>query len=107
VKVNGAKGVVLDIRGPQLGERLSHRTDGVFHFSRSDGFLQGSLSAISIPLYRYLDDGRRVFTVLDERINGARQAELFPTSPMYIRCSGMFISDPNSGLFLDKAKISA
>jgi hypothetical protein len=54
-----------------------------------------------------LDDGDGVVAVLEERVDVVRQAELFPTAPMRIRCAGTFSSDPKTGLFLDKAKISA
>jgi hypothetical protein len=106
-EVNGAEGIFLDVRGPRLGERLAHHTDGVFHCSRLDGFLHGSLASISIPLCKDLDDGDGVVAVLEEWVYGVRQAELFPTAPMRICRSGTFRSDSKAGLFLDKAKISA
>jgi hypothetical protein len=73
-EVNGAAGIFPDVRPPQLGERLAHRMDGVFHCSRSDGFLHGSLATISIPLCKDLDDGDGVVTVLEEWVDGVRQA---------------------------------
>jgi hypothetical protein len=79
-EVNGAEGIFPDVWAPQLGERLAHRTDGIFHRSRSDGFLHGSLAAISIPLCKALDDGDGVVAVLEEWVDGVRQAELFPTT---------------------------
>jgi hypothetical protein len=106
-EVNGAEGIFTDVQGPQLGERLSHCTYGVFHCSRLDDFLHGSLSSISIPLCKDLDDGDGVITVLEEWIDGVRHAELFPMAPMRIRRSGTFSSDSKTGLFLDKANISA
>jgi hypothetical protein len=72
--------------------------------------VQGSLAAISIPLHKDLDDGDGVVTVLEERIDVVLQAELLPmdpTDPMHICCFGTFISDPKSGLLLDKTEISA
>jgi hypothetical protein len=71
-----------------LGERLTHHTDGVFHCSILDGFVQGVLAAISIPLCKDLDDGYGVIAVLEERIDVVLQAELFPTDPMCICCFG-------------------
>jgi hypothetical protein len=61
--VDGAKGVFSNVRPPQLGERLAHRADGVFHRSRSDGFMQGHLASVAVPLGKYLDDGDCVVTV--------------------------------------------
>jgi hypothetical protein len=93
--------------GDQLGERLSHRTNVVFHCSRSDGFLQGIIVIIAMPLCKDMDDGEGVVTVLEEGMDVVCQAEIFPMSPMRIGCCGTFSSDPKSGLFLDMAKISA
>jgi hypothetical protein len=106
-EVNGSKGILADVWGPQLGERLAHRTDRLFHCSRSDGFVQGSLAAISIPLCKDLDGGDGVVAVLEERVDVVRQAELFPTDPMRIRGPGTFSRDPKARLLLDKAEISA
>jgi hypothetical protein len=69
--------------------------------------VHGSLTAISIPLCKDLDDGDGVVAVLEERVDVVRQVDLFPTAPMRIRCAGTFSSDPKTGIFLDKAKISA
>jgi hypothetical protein len=93
-EVNVAEGIFPDFRVPQLGELLAHCTDGVFHCSRSDGFLHGNLASISIPLCKYLDDGGGVVAVLEEWVDGVRQAELFPTAPMRIHRSARLAVTP-------------
>jgi hypothetical protein len=105
-KVNGPKGVLPDVLPPPVGRTygpLHERYLPLFNIAR---FLQGSLVDILIPLCKDLDDGGGVITVLEEGIDVVRQAELFPTDPMRIRCFGTFSSDPKSGIFLENAKIS-
>jgi hypothetical protein len=89
-EVDGSEGVLADVRGPQLGERMAHRADGVFHCTRSDGFMQGSLAAILISLSEDLDGGDWIRTGFEEWVNVVREATLFPTAPMRIRRSSAF-----------------
>jgi hypothetical protein len=106
-KVYFTKGILADVRGPQLGERLAHRTDGVLHRSRSNGFTFWGVASIAVALREDLYDGDGVVPVADEGFDVVFQAELFPTGPMRLRCFGAFSSDAKSGLFLDKAEIKA
>jgi hypothetical protein len=106
-EVDGAKGVFSNVRAPQLGERLAHRADGVFHRSRSDGFMQGRLASVAVPLGKDLDDGDWFVTVSQERVDCVRETEFFPADPMRIRCFGSFSSDTKSGFLVNKAEISA
>jgi hypothetical protein len=107
MEVDAPKGVFVDVCPPSpLGERLAHHTY-IFHCSSSDGFVQGCLVSISIPLCKDLDDGNGVITMLAEGVDVVHQAERFPMGPMRIFCFSAFSSDTKSVLFLDKANISA
>jgi hypothetical protein len=102
-----AEGVLADVCGPQLGERLAHRTDGVLHCSRADRVVLGGATADAVTLSKDLDDGDGVITVSDKGVNVVLKAKGFPESPMFLRCFGTFISDAQSELFLDMAKVKA
>jgi hypothetical protein len=106
-KIYFAEGILADVRGPQLGERLAHRTDGVLHRSRFNGLSFGGVSSVAVALGEDLDDGDGVGAVAYKGVEVVFQAELLPTVPMRIRCFGAFSSDAKSGLFLDKAEIKA
>jgi hypothetical protein len=106
-EVDSAEGFLADVRGPQLGERLSHRADGVFHCTISDGSMEGSLTAAAISLGEDLNGRDWVRTVFEEWVNVVREAKLFPAAPMRIHRSGAFSSDAKAVLLLDKAEISA
>jgi hypothetical protein len=49
-KVNVAKGILVDVRGPQSCERLTHRVDGICHRVRSEGIMEGVNASIPILL---------------------------------------------------------
>jgi hypothetical protein len=90
-----------------LGERLAHRMDGVLRCSRADRVVLGGATAVAVTLGKDLDDWDGVITVLDKGVNVVIKAKGFPESPMGLRRFGTFISDAQSGIFLDKAKIKA
>jgi hypothetical protein len=107
LEVNVAIGIIADVRGPQLGEYLTHRADGVCHCVISDGFLVGGNASGAVPLSKNLDYWDGAIALTEERINIVLEAKLFPEDPMNIRCFGAFISNASLDIFLDKAEISA
>jgi hypothetical protein len=101
------KGTLAEVCGPQLGERLAHRTDGILHCSRADRFVLGGATAIAVTVGKYLDDEDGVIIVSDKGVNVVLKAKGVPERPMCLRCFDTLISDALSGLFLDKANIKA
>jgi hypothetical protein len=105
--IDFTEGILADVRGPQLGERLTHHADGVLNCFRADGFMLGGGLTITVALGKYLDDGAEVVTVLYKWINVKLEVEYFPERPMRIHCFGAFSIDTQSGLFLYKAEVKA
>jgi hypothetical protein len=69
--------------------------------------LRGGDSSIAVPLGEDLEDRDGVVASAHEGIDVVLQTELFPPSPMSVRCFGTFSSDAKSDLFIDNAEISA
>jgi hypothetical protein len=101
-----AKGILVDVWGPQLGECMVHRMDDVLHHSISDQTVL-CLCAINPSRYHWADDREWAGTVVHKRVDVVLKAKCFPEGPMCICFFGTFISDPSSGIFLDKAEASA
>jgi hypothetical protein len=91
-----AKGILADVIGPQLGERLAHRTDGVLHCSRADRVVVGGATAVTVTLGKDLDDWDGVIIVLEKGVNVVLKVKGFPESPL---CRRRF--------FFENAKIKA
>jgi hypothetical protein len=95
-----------DIRGPQSGERLTDRAQGVFHRARSDGVLTGRKLAVAIYLTEYLEERDRIFPPPHEGVDTELQAEHIPSRPMVFHCFGSLSGDSGSDAVINSADIS-
>jgi hypothetical protein len=69
--------------------------------------MAGGNSSIAVPLGKDLEDRDGVVASAHEGVDVVLQTELFPPSPMSVRCFGTFSSDTKSDLFINNAEISA
>jgi hypothetical protein len=106
-EVNVTKCVLMGGRSPQLGERLTHRADGVCHRVRLDGVVMGGNASITVSLGKDLENWDGIVELSKEGVNAVLETEFLPEKPMCLRCFGAFISNVSLDLFLHKAEISA
>jgi hypothetical protein len=83
-----AQRVETDVVGPQAGERLAHRTDGVRHCCRSKGVTAGGESTIAESGGPHLEGRDGIGLVREERVEVVLRTEVAPQVPMAVRGGG-------------------
>jgi hypothetical protein len=87
-KIDGAYGVEARVWGPQSGEALAHRTEGVLHCARANWLAAGSGATVAVALGEDLENEDWVWDVGKVFIGAEGKTEGAPAEPCFAVGSG-------------------
>jgi len=87
-EVDGADGVEAGVWGPQSGEALAHRTEGVLHCARANWLAAGSCATVAVALGEDLENEDWVWDVGKVFIGAEGKTEGAPAEPCFAVGSG-------------------
>ena len=87
-EVDATSGVEARVRGPQSGEALANRTEGILHCARPDLPVAGCNAAIPVALAKDLEEQDRVFNRGEGGVSAQGVTEVAPDGPDAILCAG-------------------
>jgi hypothetical protein len=87
-KIDGAYGVEARVRGPQSGEALAHRTEGVLHCARANWLAAGGCATVTVALGEDLENEDGVGDIGKGFIGAESMTEGTPAEPCFAVGSG-------------------
>ena len=88
-EIDGASGVEVGVMGPQSGEALAHRAEGVLHCARANWLVAGGCTTVAVVLGEDLEHEDGVGNVGKSFVGAEGLTECTPVEPSFVVGTGV------------------